>query len=314
LSGCLEALVKSCLPSEHYEVIVVDDGSPSDVQAVAARFQNPCQLQYLRQENRGPAAARNAGAAIARGEFLAFTDDDCRPDPTWLFRLESRLRGNPDVMVGGRTVNALVSNAYSQASQLILDVVYRYYNQQGGQARFFASNNVALARDQFLELGGFDTGFTRAAAEDRDFCDRWSHRGWKLVYEPEAVVNHAHALNLFRFCKQHFDYGRGAYRYHELRAHRQSGRMWDDTRMHVQLPGLLREPLDSLSIPQRCQVVPLLALWQVANALGFFRERIVRQRPRHPQALPQAAVKKAPLDVTPGHDKESILGPCPRLR
>jgi hypothetical protein len=64
----------------------------------------------------------------AKGQFLAFTDDDCRPAADWLQALAQRFATAPDHAVGGRTVNALTNNPYTTASQLIVDFVYAYYN------------------------------------------------------------------------------------------------------------------------------------------------------------------------------------------
>src|SRR3990172_7747823 len=89
----------------------------------------------VRQRNAGPASARNTGAAQARGEFLAFTDDDCRPAPDWLRGLALRLTQSPDCVIGGRTTNALPDNPYSSASQLLIDYLYSYYNADPDRAR-----------------------------------------------------------------------------------------------------------------------------------------------------------------------------------
>jgi GT2 family glycosyltransferase len=69
--------------------------------------------------------------------------------------------------------------------------------------------------------GGFDETFT--TSEDREVCDRWLARGLRLVYAPDAVVHHAHALTLRSLWRQHFGYGRGARRFHLARAARGAG-------------------------------------------------------------------------------------------
>ena len=96
---------------------------------------------------------------------------------------------------------------YSATSQLIMDVVYRYYNADPLRARFVASNNMAMPTTAFRELGGFDPEFR--TAEDRDLCDRWLQRGHRIIYVPAATVRHAHHMNAWAFCRQHFEYGRG---------------------------------------------------------------------------------------------------------
>ena len=95
----------------------------------------------LVQPHGGPARARNLGARAARGRLLAFTDDDCRPEPGWLAALEAALAARPGAMVGGRVTNLLADNPFAEASQLVTDIVYAHYNAGPGDARFVASNN-----------------------------------------------------------------------------------------------------------------------------------------------------------------------------
>ncbi len=270
LASCLESLTRLREPAGGFEVIVVDDGSEEPLDAVVEPFAEALQLRLLRQANGGPGAARNTGTAAARGRFLAFTDDDCWPEPDWLCRLSARLEHHPSHLVGGRTFNRITDNPYAAASQAIIDCVYAFYNARPEDPRFFASNNMAVARDQLLDAGGFDTQTFRQVSEDRELCDRWRHLGGRLSYVPEATILHAHRLGFRSFCRQHFTYGRGAARYHRLRNHRHSGRIWQDVPFHAQLPRLLREPLSRLPAGRRLHVLALLAVWQVANAAGFF--------------------------------------------
>src|SRR5437016_6865605 len=171
LAACLQALAHLSYPKDCFEAIVVDDGGQTRPDEVVASFRDRLDLTLLRQPHAGPAAARNTGVVKARGAFLAFTDDDCRPWRDWLKTLAVRLAKDPDCIVGGRTINALPDNPYSSASQHLIDYLYSYYNADPDRARFLTSNNLTLAADRFRAIGGFDTTFPGAAAEDRDFCD-----------------------------------------------------------------------------------------------------------------------------------------------
>ena len=274
VSGCLRALTQQNYPRHQFVVIVVDDGSLEPLDRAVDPYRGRLTVTLLRQRNAGPGAARNMGASVARGEYLAFTDDDCRPQGDWLRRLDTAFGTNAARMIGGRTVNRLSRNCYSAASQLILDVVYTFYNRDPRAARFFASNNVAMPKRMFDAVGGFDSGFFRAASEDREFCDRWRMQGYAMAYDPEAVIQHLHQLTLRTFCKQHFTYGRGALRYHAVRARRGSGRMRDDLPFHTQLLRNLRGPFSRMRPNRAVRMIALLALWQVVNAAGFAYERL----------------------------------------
>jgi glycosyltransferase involved in cell wall biosynthesis len=283
LGSCLESLTHLQPPAGDFEVIVVDDGSPQRLDDVVKPYYDRLDLTLLRQPNQGPGAARNTGAAAARGRFLAFTDDDCRPAPDWLNALARRFEQAPQDLLGGRTVNRLTRNPYATASQVILDIVYAFYNRDPGAARFLASNNLAVPADLFRQAGGFDAKGFRFAAEDRELCDRWLHQGRRMTYVFEALVLHAHDLTLRSYCEQHFAYGRGAWRYHRLRGERGSGRMRDDMSFHAQLPRLLRAALGQLPLARALRVLPLTLVWQVANAAGFFCEAYgARSRARIP--------------------------------
>lgn len=220
LSTCLQAIAKLDYPRDRFEVIVADDGSDRPLDTTVAPFYDRFDLKLVRQENAGPAAARNFAAGLARGEYLAFTDDDCMPTADWLKQLAAQFAKAPDCLLGGKTLNALPDNLYSSVSQALIDYLYNYYNAGSGKISFFASNNIALPAERFRALGGFDTSFPLAAAEDREFCDRWLDKGYQMLYVPEAQVLHAHHLTLSSFWRQHFCYGRGAFCFHQVRSQR----------------------------------------------------------------------------------------------
>ena len=268
LSACLSAVVRLNYPRERYEVVVVDDGGPASQQSVIDSARDQIAVLLIAQPHAGPAAARNTGAGQARGEYLAFIDDDCAPDHDWLAKIAARLTAAPASAVGGQTINALPGNPYAAASQSLIDYLYSHYNSDPNHARFFASNNLALPRKQFRELGGFDPRFPFAAGEDRDLCDRWLNNGWPMAHAPEAVVQHAHALTLRAFWRQQFNYGSGTYYFHRLRAQRARGPIrFERFSFYV---GLLTHPFRA----SQPGLAPLVWLAQVANAAGYARARL----------------------------------------
>jgi GT2 family glycosyltransferase len=276
LTRCLQSLVAQEYPRDHYEIIVIDDGGDAPITDLRQSFVDQCCLRIETQSHAGPAAARNRGAAAARGDLLAFLDDDCAADPGWLSALATVQAASPGLMLGGRTVNRLDDNHYAGASQVLVAYLYDYYGRDPSGARFFASNNMAVPRDRFRALGGFDSSFTRAAAEDRDFCDRWLGCGNAMRYVPEAVIYHAHALTLRTFWRQHCDYGRGAWQYRVRRAQRGKAPVRvEDATFYL---GILRYPFASVPAGGALPMAALLLLSQVANAAGFLLERRASRR------------------------------------
>ena len=280
LPGCLEALARQQFPTDSFEVIVADDGSPSPPDATVQKFQNRLAVRLVTAGHGGPAAARNHGAQQAAGRFFAFTDDDCRPASEWLPALAARFASLPHHIIGGRTINALAQNPYAATSQLIVDVAYRHFNGTGpGGAQFLAANNLALAADRFGAIGGFDTRFT--TSEDRELCDRWLRNGHPITYAPEAIVFHAHPLNLRRLWWQHFGYGRGAWRFHRLRERYGHPRFQPDWKFYRQLAMAPFAQERRLRTPA---IAALMVVTQVANCAGFFYESR-RSNPDQPDPI-----------------------------
>jgi GT2 family glycosyltransferase len=268
LAACLRALARMDYPLERFEVVVVDDGSVNSPRNILDQFRESLDLELLEQKNTGPASARNSGARRARGEFLAFTDDDCEPDANWLRALASSFAKSPDRIIGGRTINALPDNLYAETSQAIIEVVYGHFNADPDDARFFASNNFAVSTERFRSMKGFDESFI--TSEDREICARWRSRGLRLSYAPEAIVYHAHDLTLRTLWRQHFGYGRGARRFHSALAAREGGRFKPDAGFYMKL---LRSSASHARKARAAQLTALMLWSQVANAAGFFYEK-----------------------------------------
>ena len=266
LDSCLASLTQMDFPKDCYEVVVVDDGSATSMETVVEPHRQFMNIRLIVQENSGPGAARNNGVAHARGRFIAFTDDDCTVAENWLTKLSERLIADSQRMYGGIVINGLDNNIYSAASQLLFDYLYTYYNGELEHARFFTSNNMAMARDIFDELGGFDTSFPGVFGEDRELCDRWHHFGYGLSYVPQATVCHYHDLTFWAYCRQHFNYGGGAVRFHEGRSRRKQERFKiEPLKFYLEL--ILSAW--KMKRPRPLSLTGLLAISQVANAVGF---------------------------------------------
>lgn len=219
IARCVEVISPQNYPHELLELIVVEDGGPTEqLESLRRREFARLRVRFEGQHHSGPAAARNTGARLARGDVLLFTDDDCCPRPNWVGRLVGALAPQPIQIVGGHTVNALKQNSYSRASQELVAYITEYGLRKGSP--FFASNNFAVSHELFVTCGGFDETFPLAGGEDREFSDRLAHDGIKFIHEPTAVVDHYHHLTLRSFLRQHFRYGRGANHYHCARAAR----------------------------------------------------------------------------------------------
>ena len=127
LSNCLVSLAQLNYPKDRYEVIVVDDQSKETPEPLITAFCNQMDITLIVQPHRGPAAARNAGSGKAKGDYIAFIDDDCIASPDWLLELAKAFATDPEQALGGLVVNQLTSNPYAVASQELVNYVCSYF-------------------------------------------------------------------------------------------------------------------------------------------------------------------------------------------
>lgn len=202
IASCLRAVER--LTGRSHETIVVDDGSSDGMaERVAREFPD---VRLIRLPPSGLSAARNAGAAAACGQVLAFTDDDCEPDAEWLVRLRRVLDGRRFAAVGGPNLppppttpaEAIVTAAPGGPSHVLLD---------DEEAEHLPGCNLAVRRDAFDAIGGFDPQF-HTAGDDVDFCWRLSEAGYALGFAPGAFVWHHRRPTLGAFLRQQAGYGR----------------------------------------------------------------------------------------------------------
>ncbi|HEX5438753.1 MAG TPA: glycosyltransferase [Gemmatimonadaceae bacterium] len=181
LIRCLAALDAQDYPAVAYEVIVVDDGACDATRRTVWcwSLRSRATLRYTRTlRGRGPAAARNTGWRAARGEIIAFTDDDCIPTPGWLCAGVAALRGN-------------VAGASGPIRVPLPDAPTDYERDVAGLERAeFATANCFYRRAVLAELGGFDERFAAAWREDSDLFLELLKRGHRLARAPRAVVVH----------------------------------------------------------------------------------------------------------------------------
>lgn len=273
LRRCLDGIARLEAATFSFEVVVVDDGGPEPLDTLIASYAGGLDIRLIRQLRAGPAAARNAGAALARGVFLAFIiDDDCTPAPDWLSALVRELERDDRRLLGGRVENALVENPHSIASEHITRFVYEYNRTADAREPFFTTNNIALAADLFRAVGGFETSIPSATAEDKEFCNRWVAHGLGLGHVPSVVVHHAHELTFARFLRLHFNYGRGILTFRLIRRRRaESSFVPEPLKFYMDL---VLSPMHGPSSLGRWRLTALIVASQLATLVGALREAL----------------------------------------
>ena len=136
-----------------------------------------------------PAQARNLGAKLADGEILVFTDADCIPASNWLQTIIQQIN-DPTISVLGGGVNFSDNEYWSLSDNLSMFYEYLIIHRPG-ERRQLPSLNLAIRRNVFMDIGGFDERYPRASGEDADLTLRLKIKGYRLHFEPGAVVFHA---------------------------------------------------------------------------------------------------------------------------
>jgi GT2 family glycosyltransferase len=221
------------LAATHYrpvEVVVVDNAPSSDatMKSVLAEFGADPSFRYVREPRPGLSCARNRGIAEASGEIIAFTDDDVIIDPRWLDGIIRGFRAVP----GAGCVTGLIATAeIENEAQLYFHLragwgmlcerrVFDLAGHRDDSALypysagiFGAGANFAVSRQVLAEVGGFDealgAGTPTGGGEDLNMFVRVILGGYRLVYEPSAIVSHVHRASVAELSKQMFAYGTG---------------------------------------------------------------------------------------------------------
>jgi len=194
LARCLRAILRIvCEPP--WELIITNNGSDDQTAIVVGEFAKtaPFPVRHVVEPKPGLGNARNTGMAAARGQILAFTDDDCYPDPDFLTRVLSAFRDPSAGYITGRILLHDPNDfpiAINESAEPLTFPARSIVNPGGVQGA-----NMAFRRAVLDEIGGFDPLFGAGSlfpAEDLDAACRASAAGWKGQYRPEIVVRHHH--------------------------------------------------------------------------------------------------------------------------
>jgi len=202
LVRALDSVVAQTLPSNTLEILIVDNGSTDETRDLVAKLQrkNPA-IRYTIESEPGIAQARNRALNEARGEYLAFIDDDAWADPKWLENLLAPIesvRPTPKCVVGpvslvwdGTRPEWFPARFESLLCRYDMGDVPRFLEAGG----YLLTTNSLFHRETLLRLGGMrtDLGHKRKAligGEDNDVFNRLVANGFSVYYEPNALVFH----------------------------------------------------------------------------------------------------------------------------
>jgi cellulose synthase/poly-beta-1,6-N-acetylglucosamine synthase-like glycosyltransferase len=198
ISLCLNSLLNQNYKGK-YEIIAVDDGSTDRSAEIIKKHRK---VRLIRQTHKGPAVARNLGAKKSRGDVLLFTDADCQPDRNWIREMAKPFE-NPEITgVQGR----YKTKQKELVAKFVQFEIEDRYEKMGKHKYidFIGSYSAGYKKEVFLKEGGFDKSFPIASGEDPELSFRLSKKGYKMVFNPKAIVYHKHPDTLRKYLKQKF--------------------------------------------------------------------------------------------------------------
>lgn len=228
LSRCLDSLNLVKYPG--LEIIVVDN-APSDDSTERLVRENFLRVRYLKEPRPGLDWARNRAILEARGEIIAYTDDDVVVDPNWISALATVFAQQPDVMA---VTGLVVPYELETEAQILFEqdlgfgkgFQRKWYRQEykkggrvarshAGAGKFGTGANMAYRRELFENIGFFDpaldVGTATNGGGDLNMFFRVVKEGYTLAYEPSALVHHVHRRDREGLRRQMFSWGTGFY-------------------------------------------------------------------------------------------------------
>lgn len=210
LAKVLDGYREQSSPRLIQELIIADDGSTDDTEGLVRDFSSkaPFQVRYLRQSNKGPAAARNLGIHEAKSNLILFTDSDIIPDRRLVEEHIESHNKNP------RTTSAVLGYV-TWSAEVQATAFMRWYGEDGrmfgygklrGQEKasshFFYTCNLSLKTEFPRTFGQFDEDFKGAAFEDIELGCRLAKQGLQILYNPAAIGYHHQFFSFSAACRK----------------------------------------------------------------------------------------------------------------
>jgi glycosyltransferase involved in cell wall biosynthesis len=202
LEACLRSLVDVHRGEHEVEIVVVDNMSTDRSVEIASRFGE--QVRLVREEKRGPAAARNRGMRETGAEVIVFTDSDCIVDPEWIVEIVEPLSDPTVGIVGGKILSVEPSNRIERFGETIHDhrAAIEEFRPPHAKTGSWASRRAALE-----QAGLFDESLLRGS--DAEMAARIHRLGLRLVYRDAAIVRHYNESTFAGLFREGMEHGMG---------------------------------------------------------------------------------------------------------
>ncbi len=185
LSLCLDALAKQYYPAANFEIIVINN-KPGD--KAPDNFTIPDNCRIMDEDKPGSYAARNAALPLAKGDILGFTDSDCIPDVHWIEKAVGYLTQDEKADIVGGDIH-LFRNSKRMRLGDLHDIAFAFPQKKYVTTHHFAATaNMFAHKEIFEQAGPFNANLKSGG--DYEWGQRAHQHGFRIVFAPDAVVNH----------------------------------------------------------------------------------------------------------------------------
>lgn len=207
LKKAIESLLNQSLNRDEYEILIIDNNPEEKTKQIVLTYTNTySNVRYINEKNLGLSYARNKGIKEAKGEYIAFIDDDAEADKEWLFSLTrcfEQTKPRPDI-IGGKV---LLRDELADIPKYVTPIVEVYYskldygnkglllNDNKRLTHYINGTNFAMKKEIATKIGGFNVSLGRRgkslmSREESRFLEEAAKRDCVIYYEPKAVVTH----------------------------------------------------------------------------------------------------------------------------
>ncbi|MFH1397305.1 MAG: glycosyltransferase [Candidatus Omnitrophota bacterium] len=199
IKECLESIFMQSYPLD--EVLIIDDGSTDNTVSICSRF--PVKI-INHEKNRGLAVVRNTAFRAARNEFVASLDADCKARPDWLERLMKHFSDQNIIGVGGKLIEKY--NLRMADKWRAVHMSQSWGDQIIENPGYLAGNNIVYRRSAIFQVGLYNETYVRNY-EDIDISKRLMSNGLKIIYSPDACVEHLRRDTIGNALKTYWHWG-----------------------------------------------------------------------------------------------------------